>query len=73
MLQWTNDCAEGILAVRDEVQQVRSEARAVIQQTCADTNNALQLVAVDNSNLHAELAYNSKELQHTQDGLGSAL
>ena len=34
---------------------------------------ALQHVASDNSNLREAVALNSKELQHTQDGLGSAL
>ena len=72
-LQWTNNCAEGVLAVKDEVQQVRTEIRAAIQQTHIDTNDALQHVAADNSNLHAELVHNNKELQCTQDGLGSAL
>ena len=52
---------------------MRSEARAAIQQTRVDTNDALLNVAADNSNLRAELAYNSKELQRTQDGIGSAL
>lgn len=59
--------------VKDELQQVRTEAWAAIQQTHADTNNALQHVVADNSNLCAELAHNNKELQCTQDGLGSAL
>ena len=39
----------------------------------ADTNVALQHVASDNSNLREAIALNSKELQCTQDGLGSAL
>ena len=73
MLQRTNDCAEGVMAVKDKLQQVGTEARAVIQQTHVDTNDALQHVAADNSNLHAELAHNNKELQCTQDRLGSAL
>ena len=73
MLQQTNDCAEGVLAVKDKLQQVRTEARAVIQQTLVDTNDALQHIAADNSNLRAELAHNSKELQRTKNGLGSAL
>ena len=34
---------------------------------------ALQHVASDNSNLREAIAVNSKELQSTQDGLGSAL
>ena len=38
-----------------------------------DTNEALQHVAADTSNLRAELAHNHKELQRTQDGLGSTL
>ena len=39
----------------------------------ADTNVSLQHVASDNSNLQEAVALNSKELQHTQDGLGYAL
>ena len=39
----------------------------------ADTNVALQHVASDNSNLREAVALNSKKLQCTQDGLGSAL
>ena len=39
----------------------------------ADTNVALQYVASNNSNLHEAIALKSKELQHTQDGLGNAL
>ena len=39
----------------------------------ADTNVALQHVASDNSNLREAVAQNSKELQHTQDGLGCTL
>ena len=50
-----------------------AEAQAALQQTHADINNALQHVAADNSNLCAELAHNNKELQRTQDGLGSVL
>ena len=73
MLQRTNDCAEGVMAIQDGLQQVRTEARAAIQQIRVDTNDALQHVAADTSNLCAELAHNHKELQHTQDGLGSAL
>ena len=38
-----------------------------------DTNVALQHVASDNSNLREAIALHSKELQWTQDGLGSAL
>ena len=73
MLQRTNDCAEGVMAVHDGLQQVCIEAWAVIQQTRVDTNDALQHVAADTSNLRAELAHNHKELRCTQDGLGSAL
>ena len=73
MLQRTNDCVEGVLAVKDALQQVCTEARAAIQQTRVDTNDAIQHIAADNSNLRAELAHNHKELQRMQDGLGSAL
>ena len=72
-LRQTNDCAEGVIAVQDDLQQVCTEARAAIQQTRVDTNDALQHVAADTSNLRAEVAHNHKELQCTQDGLGSAL
>ena len=72
-LQQTNDSTEGVMAVKDELQQVRTEAQAVIQQTHVDSNNVLQHVAADNSNLLAELAHNNKELQRTQNGLGSML
>lgn len=73
MLQRTNDCAEGVMAVKDNLQQVRTEAQAAIQQTRVDTNDALQHIAEDTSNLRAEVAHNHKELQRMQDGLGSAL
>ena len=61
------------MAVQDSLQKVCTEARAAIQQTRVDTNDALQHVAADTSNLRAELAHNHKELQCMQDGLGSAL
>ena len=73
MLQRTNDCAEGVMAVQESLQQVHTEARAAIQQTRVYTNDALQHVAADTSNLRAELECNHKELQRMQDGLGSAL
>ena len=73
MLQWTNNCEEGVLVVKDDLQQVCTEAREEIQQKHVDTNDALQHVAADTSNLRAELAHNHKELQRTQDRLGSAL
>ena len=30
MLQRTNDCAEGVMVVQDDLQQVRTEAQAAI-------------------------------------------
>ena len=72
-LQCTNDCAEGVLAVKDNLQQVHTEAPAAIQKARVNTNDALQHIAADSSNLHAELAHNHKELQRMQDGLGNAL
>ena len=72
-MQWTNHCAEGVMAVQDGLHQVCTEAPAAIQQTRVDTNDALQHVAADTSNLRAELVHNHKELQHMPNGLGSVL
>ena len=72
-LQQTNNCVEGVMAVKDDLLQVRTEARAAIQQMHVDTNDALQHIAADSSNLRAVLAHIHKELQRMQDGLGSAL
>ena len=53
-----SDCAQAMLSVCNEVQQVHSKAKVTLHQAQEDTNVALLHVAKDTNNIQDALAFN---------------